>query len=204
MLVQAAKIIGSGLATIGLKESLLSPLTNILLSPLQSNNLLTKLSLTHLSIQAIKTIDNMIVSMSRTNQLYKFLEEEHPNSCMYVNVNIENGIRTGNNFVHSLSDCKKSYVKKPAYPFHITGVYAFNTLTNEQYIGSSTNLYTSTNRWIEYQAGKYPLVLIDTVKDTEVVFKGIRTVQRYFHKLLNKKPDYKKVLFINFVFHSYL
>jgi hypothetical protein len=36
-------------------------------------------------------------------------------------------------------------------------------------------------------------VLRDTVEDTEVAFKGIKTVQTYLHKLLDKKPDYKTI-----------
>jgi len=62
MLLQAAKIIGSGLATIGL--------TNILLSPLQSNNLLTKLYLTLLSTEGIKTVDNMIKSLDLNQRIF--------------------------------------------------------------------------------------------------------------------------------------
>jgi hypothetical protein len=141
MLVQAAKIIGSGLATIGLKEKLISPLTNILLSPLDSKYLITKIILTHLSIEAIKTVDKMIGSLSNNNKLYKFLVEEIPNSFIYINSKIKNDIVVGENFIHSLSDCKKSFIKKPDYPFHIAGVYVFCTLNNEQYIGSTIDLY---------------------------------------------------------------
>jgi hypothetical protein len=133
MLLQAAKTIGSGLATIGL--------TNILLSPLQNNNILTKLYITHLITEAIKTIDDMIGSLPQINQLHKFLEEEVPNSFIYVNAKIENDIVIGNNYIHSFSDGQKNNIKKPIYPFHIAGVYVFSTLTNEQYIGSSTNIY---------------------------------------------------------------
>src|SRR5579862_6244750 len=168
MVLQAAKIIGSGLATIGLNNSLFSPLTNILLSPLLSNNLLTKLFVTKLGKNAIHTIDNMIKSLSLDSLLYNFIEEELPNSFIYVNGKIENNRIIGSDFIYLLSertspshnnfppvskrtgkiDFSNKIVPRPDFPFHIAGVYIFRTLTNEEYVGSTSNLYVRLSQHI--------------------------------------------------------
>jgi hypothetical protein len=69
MLVQAAKIIGSGLATIGL--------TNTLLSLVSENKdlLLSDVIYTNMAKKAILTIDKMIDSLPNNSILLKFLNE---------------------------------------------------------------------------------------------------------------------------------
>src|SRR5215471_10036818 len=69
MLIQAAKIIGAGIATVGL--------SNILLSVIQNDNLLlSKIVYTKLIKEAISTIENMIKSLPKDSVLLKFLEKE--------------------------------------------------------------------------------------------------------------------------------
>jgi hypothetical protein len=77
----------------------------------------------------------MIRSLPLDNQIYKFLNEEIPNSFIFTNGKIENNLVIGENFIHSLSNSEKIIIKKPNFPFHIAGVYVFSTLKNEQYIG---------------------------------------------------------------------
>jgi hypothetical protein len=69
MLVQAAKIIGSGLATIGLSNVLLSVILN-------DNLLLSKIIYTKLLKVAISIIESMINSLPKDSVLFKFLNEE--------------------------------------------------------------------------------------------------------------------------------
>lgn len=87
MIVQAAKIMGSGMATIGL--------TNILLSLIRDNNfIISKVYYTDLSKKGILTIDDMIRILLNENQnsiLLKFLEEEIPLSILYINGKNING-----------------------------------------------------------------------------------------------------------------
>lgn len=69
MLVQAAKIIGSGLATIGL--------SNVLLSVIRDDDLLlSKIIYTKLVKEAISTVESMINSLPKDSVLLKFLNEE--------------------------------------------------------------------------------------------------------------------------------
>ena len=85
MIVQAAKIIGSGLATIGL--------TNILLSLIQNDNLLiSKINITKLGKKGISTIDKMIESLPKDSLLLKFLMHEISLSTLKINGKAENGL----------------------------------------------------------------------------------------------------------------
>lgn len=69
MLVQAAKIIGSGLATIGLNSVLLSVIHD-------DNLLLSKIVYTKLVKEAISTVENMINSLPKDSVLFNFLNRE--------------------------------------------------------------------------------------------------------------------------------
>jgi len=87
MIVQAAKIIGSGLATIGLTNTLLSLLTN--------NKDLLLLEIIYIGIikKDILTVEKMILSLPNNNLLLKFLNEELPKSALKINgVVINNNI----------------------------------------------------------------------------------------------------------------
>jgi hypothetical protein len=88
MIVQAAKIIGSGLATIGLTNTLLLILTN------NKDLLLSDIIYTDIIRKAISTVEKMILSLPNNNLLLKFLNEEIPkltlkNNKVVTNNNIE-------------------------------------------------------------------------------------------------------------------
>jgi hypothetical protein len=69
MLVQAAKILGAGLATIGLK--------NVLLSVIHDDNLLlSKIVYTKLVLGAISTVESMLNNLTKDSVFLKFLEKE--------------------------------------------------------------------------------------------------------------------------------
>ena len=100
MIVQAAKIIGSGLATIGL--------TNILLSLIHNNKyLVSDIIYTDLAKKAIFTVDEMIGSLAKNSILYKFLEIEIPQSTLHINAKNINGNIVLNNYIPLNSNIKK-------------------------------------------------------------------------------------------------
>jgi hypothetical protein len=84
MILQAAKIIGSGLATIGL--------INLLLSLLNHNKdlLLSDIIYSKLAKKAIFTCEEMIKSLPETNIVLEFLNKEIPLSILKVNSSISN------------------------------------------------------------------------------------------------------------------
>lgn len=65
-MLQAAKYIGSGLATIGLTKQVLSPVL--------SNRLLCSSVVSPTAIQAIQTVDQMIESLPENSPVFQHLE----------------------------------------------------------------------------------------------------------------------------------
>src|SRR5271154_825284 len=133
MIVQAAKIIGSGLATIGL--------TNMLLSLIHNNKyLVSELTYTDLAKKALFTIEEMIGSLAENSTLYKFLDTEISKSTLYINAKNING-----NLVldkYTLLSSKKSREENTMLSFNIAGVYIFKGPNNKEYVGSCIEFYS--------------------------------------------------------------
>lgn len=51
----------------------------------------------------------------------------------------------------------------------------------------------NTNRWLLNQQGRFPLILKDVKQDLDKFFTGIKPVQLYLEKILEKKPEYKTI-----------
>jgi hypothetical protein len=132
MIVQAAKIIGSGLATIGL--------TNMLLSLIHNNKyLISELIYTDLAKKAVFTIDEMIRSLGENSTLYKFLETEISKLTLHINAKNINGSLVLDKY--TLLSSKKIKEENTMLSFNIAGVYIFKGSNNEEYVGSSTDFY---------------------------------------------------------------
>ena len=134
MIVQAAKIIGSGLATIGLTNKLLSLLIE------NENLLFSKIVFTKIAKKAIFTIDNMIISLPHDNILLKFLIEVVPKSILKINgILIDNNIEI-KDYVNLSSKYKDKEIKNILnIDFLTAGVYMFIAPNNERYLGSCMN-----------------------------------------------------------------
>ena len=141
MIVQAAKIIGSGLATIGL--------TNILLSLIQNDNLLiSKINITELGKKGISTIDKMIESLPKDSLLLKFLMHEISLSTLKINGKAENGLIIPTDMILLDLNYKKKIVTIIDSQFNIAGVYVFIGPDGEQYVGSCIDI---NSRLIEHK-----------------------------------------------------
>lgn len=143
MILQAAKIIGSGLATIGL--------INLLLSLLNHNKdlLLSDIIYSKLAIKAIITCEEMIKSIPETNIVLGFLKKEIPLSILKVNGSIFNNTILVNEFISlKTKDRKKDIKKILSHEFLIAGVYLFIAPDDERYIGSCINF---NDRLIEHK-----------------------------------------------------
>ena len=140
MIIQAAKIIGSGLATIGL--------TNILLSVIKNENvLISKIIYTELIKKAISTIDTMVQNLPLNSTLLKFLEEEIKVSTLEIKAKREKGYIGTENFF-SLHINTRLKMKSLNNDFNTAGVYVFSAPNGEQYVGSCINFYS---RLIEHK-----------------------------------------------------
>ena len=140
MIIQAAKIIGSGLATIGL--------TNILLSVIQNDNvLISKIIYTELIKKAISTIETMVQSLPLKCTLLKFLEEEIRVSTLEIKAKREKGYISTQNFF-SLPIKTRLKLKPLKNNFNIAGVYVFSAPNGEQYVGSCIDF---NSRLIEHK-----------------------------------------------------
>ena len=134
MIVQAAKIIGSGLATIGLTNTILSLLTN------NKELLLSNIIYTNLAKKAILTIDKMIISLPNNSLLLKFLNEEVIKSILKINGIIINNNLEFKNYINLNSNTKDKDIKNILnIDFLNAGVYMFIAPNNERYIGSCIN-----------------------------------------------------------------
>jgi hypothetical protein len=142
-MLEAAKIIGSGLATIGL--------INLLLSLLNHNKdlLLSDIIYSKLAIKAIFTCEEMIKSLPETNIVLEFLKKEIPLSILKVNGSIFNNTILVNEFISlNTKDIKKNIKKILSHEFLIAGVYMFIAPDDERYIGSCINF---NDRLIEHK-----------------------------------------------------
>lgn len=91
MIVQAAKIIGSGLATIGL--------INIILTVIRDENILiSKIIKTELIKKWIVAVDSRIKSIPKNRILYKFLDTEIKGSILEIKAKSKNGYIIPENF----------------------------------------------------------------------------------------------------------
>jgi hypothetical protein len=140
MIVQAAKIIGSGLATIGLQK--------ILLSILHDNNLLlSKIVYTKLVKEAILIVENMLNSLPKNSVLLIFLEKEILSSKLEIIGKIENSELVIDKLI-SLDFYNLNYKKSKKdinSNFYIAGVYLFKAPDGEQYLGSCMDFYARLN-----------------------------------------------------------
>jgi hypothetical protein len=134
MLVQAAKIIGSGLATIGLTNTLLSLVTE------NKDLLLSDVIYTNMAKKAISTIDKMIDSLPNDSVLLKFLNEEISKSILKINgIVINNNIEIKDFIDLNLNNKDKEIKNILNIDFLTAGVYMFIAPNNERYLGSSMN-----------------------------------------------------------------
>jgi|SRR5271167_3016628 len=140
MLVQAAKIIGSGLATIGL--------SNVLLSVIRDNNLLlSKIIYTKLVKEAISIVESMINSLLKDSVLFNFLNEEILLSRIEIMGKNENNNLVVNELIPlNFNNLKYKKLKEDINSsFYIAGVYIFEAPNGEQYVGSCIDFYTRLN-----------------------------------------------------------
>lgn len=137
MLVQAAKIIGSGLATIGL--------INVLLSVIHNDDiLLSKVVYTKLVKEAIHTIESMINSLPKNSVILKFLEEEILLSKLeIIGKNKKNKLVINKLVPLDFNNLYYKKLKKDINSnFYIAGVYLFKAPNGEQYVGSCMDFYS--------------------------------------------------------------
>lgn len=141
MLVQAAKIIGSGLATIGL--------SNVLLSVIHDDNLLlSKIVYTKLVKEAISTVESMINSLPKDSVLLHFLNKVILSSKLEIIGKNKNNILVINKLISlNFNNLNYKKLKKDINSnFYIAGVYLFKAPNGEQYVRSSMDFYTRLNR----------------------------------------------------------
>jgi hypothetical protein len=135
MIVQGAKIIGSGLATIGL--------SNVLLSVIQNDNLLlSNIVYTKLIKKAISTIETMINSLPKDSVLLSFLEKEILSSKLEIIGKNKNNILVIDNLIPLISYSNNKNIKNINSDFYTAGVYLFKAPNGEQYLGSCMNFYS--------------------------------------------------------------
>src|ERR1700753_536563 len=106
MTIQAAKIIGSGLATIGLIDILLSLINN------NKGLLLSNIIYFKLAKKAISTCEEMVNSLPGNNIVLDFLKKEIPLSILKVNGSITNNAILVKEFIPLDSKLKNINVKK--------------------------------------------------------------------------------------------
>jgi hypothetical protein len=140
MLVQAAKIIGSGLATIGLINTLLSVI-------LDDNLLLSKIIYTKLVKEAISIVESMINSLPKDSVLLNFLNEEILSSKLEIIGKNENNNLVVNELIPlDFNNLKYKKLKKDINSsFYMAGVYIFIAPNGEQYVGSCIDFYSRLN-----------------------------------------------------------
>jgi|SRR5208282_3932458 len=128
MIVQAAKIIGAGIATVGLN--------NVLLSVIHDDNLLlSKIVYTKLVKEAISTVESMLNSLPKNSVLLKFLDKEILLSKLEIIGKNKNNKLVINKLIpldfNNLN--YKKLKKNNNSDFYIAGVYLFKAPDNEQY-----------------------------------------------------------------------
>jgi len=106
MILQAAKIIGSGLATIGLIDVLLSMLNN------NKGLLLSNIIYSKLAKKAISTCEEMVNSLPDNNIVLGFLKKEIPLSLLKINGSINNNAIVVKEFISLDSKLKNINIKK--------------------------------------------------------------------------------------------
>jgi len=134
VIVQAAKIIGSGLATIGLNNILLSVLHN-------DNLLLSKIIYTKLVNNAIFTVENMINSLSDNSIILKFLEKEIPLSHLEIRGKNKNNVLVVDDLVPLTPHLNLGKIINTDSNFYTSGVYLLKAPNDKQYLGSCMNFY---------------------------------------------------------------
>jgi hypothetical protein len=119
------------------------------------------------------------------------IDELEPN-LLYVYTKDYKLYKTYNSIVQAARDSNNSPDKRRGRQIAITRAKNKNKLVSHEKGDFYFAENPSTNRWAEYQKGKYPLILKDIQEETEIEFRGIRTVQTYLQKVLklDKKPDY--------------
>jgi hypothetical protein len=134
MLVQAAKIIGSGLATIGLTSQLLSLITT------NRQYLLANVVYNKIAKKAINNLDLMISKLPNNSIIIKFLEEEIPKSKLKINGSVINNNLYIKDFIHlSSNDRDEKLEQLLNIDFLTAGVYTFISPNNERYLSSTIN-----------------------------------------------------------------
>ena len=185
MIVQAAKIIGSGLATIGL--------TNILLSLIQNDSLLlSKINITELGKKGISTIDKMIESLPKDSLLLKFLMHEIALSSLKIYGKVENGLIVHTNMILLDLNYKNKMTNIIDSKFYIAGVYVFIAPNGEQYVGSCMDF---NSRLIDYKhqfknRRRPTKIHLGKYKFTEYKWSSIYITLNYYNLFISKFPYY--------------
>jgi hypothetical protein len=187
MIVQAAKIIGSGLATIGLQK--------ILLSILHDNNLLlSKIVYTKLVKEAILIVENMLNSLPKNSVLLIFLEKEILSSKLEIIGKIENSELVIDKLI-SLDFYNLNYKKSKKdinSNFYIAGVYLFKAPDGEQYLGSCMDFYARLNIHKDsFKRTKKEVKLYSyKYKFEEYKWSLIYKTMNYYRKFVYTHPNY--------------
>lgn len=95
-MLQAAKYIGSGLATIGLTKQILAPT----LSP----NILCTSVISPLATKAISTVDEMLISLPKDSLVLQHIQNVAASVEVQVTATANNGIITPDTLSNFLSD----------------------------------------------------------------------------------------------------
>ena len=187
MIVQAAKIIGSGLATIGLKSVLLSIIDDDKL-------LLSKIIYTKLVRKAINTVENMLNSLPKNSVILKFLEREILLSKLEIIGKNKNDKLIINKLI--LLDFNNLYYKKPKKDinsdFYIAGVYLFKAPDGEEYLGSCMDFYARLNMHKDsFKRTKKKVKLYSyKYKFEEYKWSPIYKTMNYYKKFIYQYPNY--------------
>ena len=188
MLVQAAKIIGSGLATIGLTSQLLSLITT------NRQYLLANVVYNKIAKKAINNLDLMISKLPNNSIIIKFLEEEIPKSKLKINGSVINNNLYIKDFIHlSSNDRDEKLEQLLNIDFLTAGVYTFISPNNERYLSSTINfdewLYKNGCQ-LNYR-GKPRELDVNSYKYIQYKWSPYYMTTNYYNLFKSKYPKYK-------------
>jgi hypothetical protein len=187
MIVQAAKILGSGVATVGLKSVLLSIIHD-------DNLLLSKVIYTKLVIVAISTVENMLNSLPKDSVLLKFIEREILLSKLEI-IGKSNNNKLIIDKLIPLDFNNLNYKKLKQdinFDFYIAGVYLFKAPDGEQYLGSCMDFYARLNMHKDSFRKRIKEVKLYSYKYKfeEYKWSPVYKTMNYYKKFIYQHPNY--------------